>query len=107
MTADQTVKLKKVNFEKKFCIFLCFWKWDFLATRLKISRRELSELEKQKKTYSEKILIFWEMELSCPKLKKIYFFFLKQVFIYFRKEFASSKLKELLIKLIYTLTKTP
>ena len=47
------------------------------------------------------------MELSYPKLKNIYIFFPKQVFIYFRKELASSKLKELLIKLIYTLTKTP
>ena len=62
---------------------------------------------KAKKTYSEKILIFWKMELSYPKLKNIYIFFPKQVFIYFRKELASSKLKELLIKLIYTLTKTP
>ena len=74
MTADQTVKLKKVNFEKKFCIFLCFWKWDFLATRLKTSRRELSELEKQKKPTLKKFLYFGKWNFLAPNLKKYIFF---------------------------------
>ena len=34
-------------------------------------RKDISELKKEKKTCSEKM--FWEMELSSPKLKNLVF----------------------------------
>ena len=65
-------------FLKKF--FLFFWKWNFLALRIKISGRNFLA-RKIKKTLT-KFLIYGEMELSSHKLKEL---------LYFRRELAMSE----------------
>ena len=53
-------------------------------------RKKLSELEKEKKPTLEKFLIFWEMEHSSSKLKKL---------LYFRRELAKLENQNFLIYL--------
>ena len=64
-------KIKKVLIFSQKKLFLYFRKWNFPALRIKYFRRELSDLEKQKKNLSEKFLIFQETELCSLKLKKL------------------------------------
>ena len=56
-------------FRKK--LFLYFGNLNFLVPTLKNFRRELFEFKKTKKPTPKKLLIFWEMELSNLKLKKL------------------------------------
>ena len=52
--------------------------------RKKLSR-ELSELKKQKKSTLKRFLLFQEIELFSPKLKKVLYFFQNKLFLYFRR----------------------
>ena len=53
---------------------LYFRKQNFLAPSLKNFERKVSELEKYKKNTLETFLIFPEMELSSPNLRKLLIF---------------------------------
>ena len=67
-------KMKNVLIFPKKMFSLYSRQWNFIAARLNNFRTELSELEKLKKTGSNKILIFHEIELSCSKLEKLIYF---------------------------------
>ena len=86
----QTQKLKIIHSKHIFHVFskkkffLYFVKWNFLALRLKdLLYFKIPTFkfffEKFLIFFLEKFIIFQEMELSCPKLKKL---------LYFRKELA-------------------
>ena len=85
--------LRKRNFlifsSKKF--FSHFKKWKFLGLSLNNFRRKLLRAPKIKKPSLKRFLIFWKMQLSSPKLKKPFIFFLKKISYIFRGNFQSPK----------------
>ena len=113
--SDPKIKNFLIFFQKKLSLY--FTKQNFPASSLTKFRKEFSKPKKLKKNTekisnisgnvtfllhsplifremelsSRKINIFLEMELYSSRLKKLSYFFEKMFFLYFRKNFQSSK----------------
>ena len=74
--SSKNKKIKKCHSEKisksflKKTFFLYFGKWNFLTSRLKAFRMELSKPKKWNKPTPKKFFVIREMDLPSPKLKK-------------------------------------
>ena len=80
---------------------LFFRKWNFLKNFLYFPKRGNFPDSENKKSTLKKFILFWEMELSSLKLKKLIYFLKKKISYISGGNFLSLKIKSLFLKCFF------
>ena len=80
---------------------LFFRKWNFLKNFLYFPKRGNFPDSENKKSTLKKFILFWEMELSSLKLKKLIYFLKKKNLLYFRRELSQPENQKFVFKVFF------